>query len=171
MSGPRKAVRLVVLLIALASAGYLAVRAHLERGVVEFGNQAKVVAHELTTTTDSVSTSGVDQRYRVRRDAVAAMRADLMRLVTLESTFVADSGLPRAFFSPYSQDKYRFFMTKGNLLNRITLGNDGWTASMASLQTTAVCSIHVPYAIDTAARTPRVILSRAPAQPVCTQPR
>lgn len=59
----------------------------------------------------------------------------------MKPTLAADSGLPRAFFSPYSQDKYRFFMTKGNLLNRITL------------------------------RTPRVILSRAPAQPVCTQPK
>lgn len=171
MSRSRTAVGLMALLVALAGAGYLAIRAHLERGVVEFGNQAKVVAHELTTTTDSVSTSGVDQRYRARRDAVAAMRADLLRLVTLESTFVADSGLPRAVFSPYAQDKYRFFMTKGNLLNRITLGNDGWTASIASIRTTVVCSIHVPYAIDTAARPPRVILSHVPPQPVCTQPR
>jgi len=160
----------VVLLVAVAGAGYLAVRPHLERGIVEFGSQANVVARELTTTTDSVSTSGVDQRYRVRRDAVAAMRADLMQLVVLESTLVADSGLPRAFFSPYSQDKYRFFMTKGNLLNGITLGDDGWTARIASIQTTVVCSIHVPYVIDMAARPPRVILSHAPAQPVCTQP-
>lgn len=171
MSRSRNAVGLVLLLVALAGAGYLAVRAHLARGVVELGEQAKVVAHDLTTKTDSVSTSGIDQRYRVRRDAVAAMRADLMKLVTLESTFVADSGVPRTVFSPYSRDKYRFFMTKGNLLNAITLGDDGWTASIASMQTTAVCSIHVPYLIDTAARPPRVILSRAPVQPVCVQQR
>ncbi len=78
-------------------------RAHLARGVVEAGNQVAVVARELMTSADSVSTSAVDQRYRVRRDAVAAMRADLMQLVVLESTLVADSGLPRASFNPYSQ--------------------------------------------------------------------
>jgi len=57
MSRSRKVVGLVVLLVAVAVAGYLAVHAHVERGVVEFSTQAKVVAHELTTTTDSVSTS------------------------------------------------------------------------------------------------------------------
>ena len=172
MSRSRKAVGLVVLLVALAGAGYLAVRAHLERGIVQFSDQAKVVAHELTTTTDSVSTSGVDQRYRVRRDAVAAMRADLMRLVALESTFVADSGFPRALFNPYSERRYQPVVTKGNWLSGITLSNEGWTATIMSTTTTTItCSIHVPYSIDTAARPPRAVLSHTPAQPVCTQQR
>lgn len=172
MSRSRKVGGLVALMVALAGAAYLAVRAHLERGVVEFSNQAKVVAHQLTATTDSISTSGVDQRYRMRRDAVASMRADLMRLVALESTFVADSGFPRASFNPYSEPRYMPVITKGNLLNGITLSNEGWTATIISTTTTTItCSIHVPYSIDTTARPPRFVLSPAPVEPVCKQPK
>lgn len=161
-------VALSSLAILTALIGFLLWRFQAVHSVVNVGQQAAVVAHQLTSTTDSVSTSGVDQRFRVRREAVAAMRADLLRLVALESTFVADSQFPRALFNPYSEQRYQPVISKGNWLNGITLSNEGWTATITSTTTTITCSIHVPYVNDTAARPPRVILSHA--QPVCTQP-
>lgn len=157
----------MVLLVAVAGAGYLAVRTHLERGVVEFGSQAKVVAHELTTTTDSVSTSGVDQRYRVRRDAVASMHADLLRLVRAESMFIADSGYPRSTFLPGSP--YDVRTTRGNLWYGFSFGDTAMTSTASNTTVTGIrCSISVPYHLDTTARPPRFVLSPAPVEPVCT---
>ena len=156
----------MVLLVALAGAGCLAVRVHLERGIVQFSNQAKVVAHELTTTTDSVSTSGVDQRYRVRREAVASMRADLLGVATRVSMFITDSGYPRTYFSP--QSRYQYSISRENLLGPFTTRPDGMTATIASTMTSITCTIDVPFRIDTAARPPRAVMTGAIDQPVCT---
>ena len=167
MSRSRKALGLVALLVALAGAGYLAVRAHLERGIVDFGTQARVVAHELTTTTDSVSTSGVDQRYRVRREAVASMRTDLLGVATRVAMFITDSGYPRTYFNP--QSPYQYSLSRENLLGPFTTRPGGMTATIASTMTSITCTIDLRFRIDTAAHPARAVMTDAIRQPVCTQ--
>ena len=157
----------VGLVLVLAVAVFLGVRAHLERGVVQLSKDAALVARQLTPT-DSVSTSGVDQRYRVQRDAVTAMRADLLRYARAESTFLADSGYPRVTFSPGSP--YSVRLAKGNFVEGFRVGPPELTTTMWSTVTTIKCSITLPYSLDTAYRPPHVILSPV-REPVCTQSR
>lgn len=166
---PRKPIAPLALATLVVLAAVLLVRAHPMRGVADFGTQATVVARHLTTTTDSVSTSAVDQRYRMRREAVASMRADLLRFARAESLFIGDSGIARSTFLPGTP--YDVRPTKGNMLEGFRFGDTTMTATARNITvTTIMCTVSVPYRLDTAARPPHFVVA-PPHEPVCTQPR
>jgi hypothetical protein len=82
--------------------------------------------------------SAIDQRYRARDEALAAMRRDLTRLVGVQSTFIADSGYPTLSLLP----PYAFSPTPGNWL-KPRLEEDGWSATITSNHTTIRCTVAV----------------------------
>jgi len=71
------------------------------------------------------------------RAQLAAMKTDLRNLVTVEEIFLADS-------LKYATDLgSRYTVSAGDLVPTIALTADGWTASIASTNTTQTCSVFV----------------------------
>ncbi len=114
-------------------------------------------ARELSGEPDSVPYSALNQRYRLRRAAVAAMRADLRRLVAAESAFVADSGHATAVLPT---TYYRYDITAGNVGRPIQIRPGGWWATIVNVNTTISCVVFVG-AVDT------VIPGARPGEPTC----
>ena len=129
---------------ALAAAAALLVtvfflaRGRLGSGVEEARARLSETARTLTTEAESVPTGAIYQRFRLQREAVALMRADLQRLVIAESAFVADSGRPTAFMPA----EY-FSPDKSNLGPFIRLTFNGWWATIQNLHTPITCAIVV----------------------------
>jgi hypothetical protein len=72
----------------------LLVRRPLDTGMNRARAQLADVTRGLAVEPESGQTQAGLERFRARREAVAAMRADLRRLVALETAFIADSGHP-----------------------------------------------------------------------------
>jgi hypothetical protein len=87
--------------------------------------------------TGDVMASATYQRFAIRREAVAAMKADLRALAAAESAFVADSGRPTAN-PPLS---YWSAKGRGNYATTIRIERDRWVATMNNLHTSMSCSI------------------------------
>ena len=94
---------------------------------------------ELGGQAESVSDGAVYQRFQARRAAVAAMKADLRRLVAAESAIVADSGYPSAHLgAPYWTGPSR-----GNMGPWIHITRNGWWATLSSTVTAIHCAVSV----------------------------
>lgn len=86
--------------------------------------------------TGDVMSSATYQRFAVRREAVAAMKADLRSLAAAESAFVADSG--RATVNP--PRSYWSAKGSGNSAT-IRIERDRWVANMSNVHTSMSCSL------------------------------
>jgi hypothetical protein len=139
-------------------AGIVLARGPLRGRITRMRDESVATARQLTVKPDSVAWSGIYQRFRSRRDAVAAMQADLNRLLVAESAFVADSGLPTAFLPlPYA-----FPPSKGNRPPEIVLRPDGWSATIVNDNTSISCSITVSFVSETSYAPPYIV------RPACT---
>jgi hypothetical protein len=108
----------------------LLVRRPLDTGVSPARAQIADVTRGLAVEPESGQTQAGLERFRARREAVAAMRADLRRLVALETAFIADSGHPTTNFFPP-----RFHVTSGkgqsdSRLEMIQMSGPSWWATM-----------------------------------------
>jgi hypothetical protein len=107
--------------------------------------ETAATVRELTVKPESVAWSGIYQRFRTRREAIAAMQADLTRLLAAESAFAVDSGHPTTALPP----PYAFPLSKGNRPPEIVLRRDGWAATIVNDVTSIACSISITYASET----------------------
>lgn len=112
-------------------------------------------ARQLASEPETVQDAALQQRFRMRRVAIAAMRADLRKEVAAESTFFADSGyftynLPRAYW---------FEPGRGNTLDAIRLTPHGWWTTISNVNLSVACAVAVGG--DT------TIGDAPPGQPVC----
>lgn len=138
--------------ILVATAWFIISR--LPTGVARL-REAGATMQQLTSPPESIPATAIDQRYRLRRAVVQSMRADLLKLVSVESAFVADSGYPTAFLrSPYS-----VALSTGNIFTDIRLLPNGWSATITNPHTAITCSLTVGY--DSALARPIA------EQPVC----
>ena len=112
-------------------------RSRLPGRVSRLRGEVEETARQLTTKPESVPASAIDQRFRLRRQAVAAMKSDLLKIAAVESAFVADSGYPTAFLRP----PYAFAPAEGNGLPTIQLRVDGWSARIQNDYTAISCAI------------------------------
>lgn len=92
----------------------------------------------ITAEPESVPSGALYQRFRLRRDGVALMRSDLLRLVAAESAFTVDSGRPTAF-PPVTY----FVPAKDNVGPVIRLTPNGWWATIQNLHTAITCAVAV----------------------------
>lgn len=126
--------------------------------------ETAVTVRQLTVEPESVAWSGIYQRFRTRREAVAAMQADLTRLLAAESAFAVDSGHPTTVLPP----PYAFPLSKGNRPPEIVLLRDGWKATIVNDITSITCSISIAYASDTTMAPPYT--GRPECTPIVTPP-
>ena len=87
--------------------------------------------------TGDVMASATYQRFQARREAIIAMRQDLRRLVSAESTFIADSGRPTTVLLP----PYGFAAARGNIGPTIQIKPDRWIGTMTNNSTTMMCQV------------------------------
>jgi len=85
-----------------------------------------------------VMSSATYQRFGARRDAVAAMRADLRGLAAAESTFVADSGRTT---TSWFMGRYAFVNDKSNVGPTMQILRDRWVATIGNVHTSMTCTI------------------------------
>jgi hypothetical protein len=125
---------------------------HAER----LSSDVATTTRRLTVEPESVMDAAVQERYRLRRRAVAAMRQDLLRIVALEDRFHADSGN----FTPYvPRPGYRIELTSGNVFGAVHLTPHGWWTTITNVHVAIFCAVVV--GPDTS------IGQAAPGQPVC----
>jgi type IV pilus assembly protein PilA len=75
--------------------------------------------------------------YTKERAQIAAMKADLRNLVTVEENYFADS-------QKYATDLGGSYAASGgNRLPTITLTRDGWSASITSPNSAQICAVFV----------------------------
>jgi len=110
---------------------------------------------KVNADTGDVMASANYQRFATRREAVAAMKADLLSLAAAESAFVADSGRPTVN-PPLS---YWSAKGRGNYATTIRIERDRWVANMNNLHTSMSCSITAM--VDTTTWTYH------PGEPIC----
>jgi hypothetical protein len=94
---------------------------------------------QLSAEADSAASGVGTQRYRKQREAVAAMRADLRKLVVVESVFMADSQRQ----APWQRARYPYPPSPGVVGPTIVATGDGWWAWMSSSRTPIVCAVSV----------------------------
>jgi hypothetical protein len=141
MAIPRSAAvtLLVVALGASLGVGVLANRERWAPEVRQYRTGLAEHARELTGQPESVSDGAVQQRFQARRAAVAAMKADLRRLVAAESAVVADTGFPLPQLPP----RYWTGPSRGNVGPFITMTRNGWWATMSHTVTAIHCAVAV----------------------------
>ena len=132
----------VLIVIVVLGAGSLAYR-RVAPGAQQLGAGIAEQTRELSGEPEPVSDGAVQQRYGARRAAIAAMIADLQRLVAAESALTADSGYPRTLRFEHSPH-YWTGPSRGNVGPLITITPNGWWATM---QTTGVSGIHCAVAV------------------------
>ena len=140
----------VVVLAAVA----MVVRPLLRRLAGVSGDIA-TTARQLATEPETLQDAAVQQRFRMRRVAIAAMRADLLKEVAAESAFFADSG----YFSYALPRAYWFEPGRGNMLESIRLTPHGWWTTIYNVNLSVACAVAVG---------PDTTIGNAPSgQPVC----
>ena len=135
MATRRPAANFLIVLVVLGAGAILYRR--LAPRARQLGAQITEQTRTLTADTESINDAAVQQRFRARRAAVAAMMADLRRLVVAESTTVADTGYalpnPRSWTGP----------SPGNVGPYIHLSRNGWWAAMSNTLTGIHCAVQV----------------------------
>lgn len=140
MRGPVAAVVGVGAAILLAAVLQRTIATRVTRARTEIAD----VTRGLSVEPDSHQTVAGLERFRARRAAVAAMRADLRRLVVLESAFVADSGHPTTkFYPPYFQPITRKGAGGTDPVERLWLPGPGWAASLHDVYNGITCWVYV----------------------------
>ncbi len=92
---------------------------------------------ELTAEPESVSDGAVQQRFQARRAAVAAMKADLRKLVSAEEAYFADS------MKYMTNLGTKYSTSRGVVGPTITLTTNGWWATVSSTLTAIGCAVVV----------------------------
>ena len=92
---------------------------------------------ELTGEPESVSDGAVQQRFQARRAAVAAMKADLRKLISAEEAYFADS----MKYTTNLGTKYS--TSRGVVGATITLTTNGWWATVSNTLTAIGCAVVV----------------------------
>jgi len=87
--------------------------------------------------TGDVMASATYQRFKARREAIAAMRSALRAMAAAESTFVADSGRPTSSF----WGRYAFPNDRYNLGPTIEIQRDRWIARTGNSHTSIQCTL------------------------------
>jgi len=87
--------------------------------------------------TGDVMASATYQRFKARREAIAAMRSALLAMAAAESTFVADSGRPTSSFL----GRYAFPNDRYNLGPTVEIQRDRWIARAGNNHTTIQCTL------------------------------
>jgi hypothetical protein len=87
--------------------------------------------------TGDVMASATYQRFKARRDALAAMRSALLAMAVSESMFVADSGRPTIFFL----GQYSFPNDRSNLGPTVEIQRDRWIAKIGNVHTSMQCTM------------------------------
>jgi len=90
---------------------------------------------ELTGEPESVSDGAVQQRFQARRAAVAAMKADLRKLISAEEVYFADS----VKYTSNLGTKYS--TSRGVVGPTITLTTNGWWAYVSNTLTAITCAV------------------------------
>ncbi len=138
----RELVALIAGAVAVAAA-FLLLGRLLDTSLRRARAQIEDATQGLAVESDSGQTQAGLQRFRARREAVAAMRADLRRLVALETAFIADSGQPTSnFFPPHFQ------VTSGkgqseSRLEMIRVWGPSWWATMHNVYIGITCWVYV----------------------------
>jgi hypothetical protein len=102
------------------------------------------VTQGLSVEADSHQTVAGLARFRARREAVTAMRADLRRLVAAESAFIADSGHPTTkFYPPYFEPTRTKGQAGMNPMERLWLPGPGWAATLHDVYNGITCWVYV----------------------------
>lgn len=107
--------------------------------------------------TGDVMASATYQRFKTRRDAIAAMRSALLAVAAAESAFVADSGRPTTSFL----GRYAFPNDKSNLGPTVEIQRDRWIARTGNVHTSMQCTLTAM--LDT------VTWRYHPGAPVCAE--
>jgi hypothetical protein len=125
---------IIVLAVFLGGAAWLASRSApiVEQARAMFGSDDGAVQPQ--------------QRYRARRAAVAAMKADLRRLVAAEARITADSGSPR-YIMPWHSPHYWTGPSRGNEWPFMNLTPNGWWATIKNTPMTPVTAIQCAVAV------------------------
>ena len=92
---------------------------------------------ELTGEPESVSDGAVQQRFQARRAVVAAMKADLRKLISAEEAYFADS----MKYTTNLGTKYS--TSRGVVGATITLTTNGWWATVSNTLTAIRCAVVV----------------------------
>lgn len=87
--------------------------------------------------TGDVMASATYQRFKARREAIAAMRSALLAMAAAESTFVADSGRPTSSFL----GRYAFPNGRYNLGPTVEIQRDRWIARTGNSHTSIQCTL------------------------------
>jgi len=111
----------------------------LAAAVPALRQRARQIAADLkiiSSDTVDVMSSAVYRRFARRREAVASMRAALLQVAAIESTFVADSGRPTvSLFGRYvPKDQYIFGPS-------VEIQRDRWVAKVSHRNTTMSCTL------------------------------
>jgi len=93
----------------------------------------------ISADTGDVMASATYQRFAVRREAVATMKATLKSVAAAESALVADSGRPTAMLR--TEGRYAFVTDKSNFGPFIYLQRDRWVAKTGNNHTTMSCML------------------------------
>lgn len=127
----------------------------LVRHLGGLGGDIATTAQQLTAEPESVQDAALQQRFRLRRAAVAAMRADLLKMVRAESLFTADSGHPTSTLLP----PYLPVAAPGNIIESPRLTSHGWWTTIYNVNLSVACAVAVG---------PDTTIGNAPSgQPVC----
>jgi hypothetical protein len=127
-----KRVILYVLAAVIVVAGLGAAVPPLRQRARQLAADLKII----NADTGDVMASATYQRFARRREAVASMRAALLQVAVIESTFVADSGRPTvSLFERYvPKDQYL-------LGPSVTIQRDRWVATVSHRNTTMSCKL------------------------------
>jgi hypothetical protein len=148
-------------LVALFALGaVLLTRTRLPRRISSLPSQVAQTAAQLMAKPETLPTDAIAQRYRAKHEAINAMRRDLAHLVTLESTYVADSGHLYSALSPFG-----FSVARGSWLN-FQLETDGWNAIIRSTYTHIRCSVYVHIPADSRVSIADSIVCAAPPRTI-----
>jgi hypothetical protein len=90
---------------------------------------------ELAGEPESVSDGAVQQRFQARRAAVAAMQADLRKLISAEELYFADS------VKYTSNLGMKYSTSRGVVGPTITLTTNGWWAYVSNNLTAITCAV------------------------------
>lgn len=111
----------------------------LARHVTGLGGELATTARQLASAPESVQDAAVQQRFRMRRTAIAAMHADLLKKVAAESAFFADSG----YFTDALPRAYWFEPGRGNMFEAVRLTRHGWWTTIYNVNLSIACAVAV----------------------------
>jgi hypothetical protein len=141
----KRAVPYVVLAVLIVTGVVMAAKPLMQRASELRSDLTKVGGD-----TGDVMSGAAYQRFRARREAVAAMQSDLRALARAESAFIADSGWP----TPYLPPSYGFKTESGNMGPYIRVERYGWSALMTNARTSMRCTLVAPLDTVTGRYTP-----------------